>query len=104
MLKKNFKIKAQIATCKRSPLGGVPGAYPYGNITKQKIIVKCIYNPVGADIICLQKIINDNMQLSVLNLQMYFKKCMSIVKRIHNLVGADTICPLCIIYGAEDIF
>ena len=103
MLKTNFRIKAQTAMFKHSPLGGVPGAYPYGNIIK-KNIVKCIHNPVGVDIICLQKIINDNMQLSVMNLQMYFKKCMSIVKRIHNLVGADVICPLCIIYGAEDIF
>lgn len=73
------------------------GCLPLWEYYKTKNIVKCIHNPVGADIICLQKIINDNMQLSVLNLQMYFKKCMSIVKRIHNLVGADIICPLCII-------
>ncbi len=80
------------------------GCLPLWKYYKTKNIVKFIHNPVGVDIICLQKIINDNMQLSVLNLQMYFKMCMSIVKRIHNLVGADTICPLCITYGAKDIF
>ena len=53
MLKTNFRIKAQIAMFKHSPLGGVTGGYtefiPAGIL---KNIVKSIYNPVGADIIC----------------------------------------------------